>query len=152
MNDLNIHNPNVDFVNFTPPDLRFVDDGRYHGGFQDFYFGAQYRATDGPLVISPYISYGTPMSNYPIYGNAIIGKQVWELPVGVALEYTPYFADWFAHADIAYVFSEKVVGVDLNYWLWNASLGYYFTPRFAPRVFLAAPAYGYVARRIGRSA
>ncbi|MBT8078884.1 MAG: hypothetical protein KJO31_09895 [Gammaproteobacteria bacterium] len=130
------HDPNVDFFAYTPPDLRVVDDGAYHGDFQDIYVGTQFLAVDGPLSVSPYISFGTPMSDYPIYGNAIIGKQVWEVPVGVTIGFTPYFSDWSFEADISYVFSEEVIGVNLDYWLLHAAARYYITPRFAPRVFL----------------
>lgn len=126
-----------EFVTYTPPDLRVVDDGQYHGGFQDVYVGAQYLAVDGPLSIAPYVSFGAPVSDYPIYGNAIIGKHLWEIPVGASIQFTPYFSDWTFGADISYVFSEKVLGVDLDYWLLHASASYYITRRFAPRVFLS---------------
>lgn len=130
------HNPFNDFFTFDPPDTRIVDDGRWHGGFQDIYVGAQYLAVDGPLAVSPYFSLGGPASDYPIYGNAIIGKHVWEIPVGVNIHFTPHFSDWSFGADISYVFSEAVLGVDLDYWLLHASVGYHITPRFASRIFL----------------
>lgn len=125
-----------EFITYTPPDLRIVDDGQYHGGFQDLYVGTRYLAVEGPLSISPHISFGGPVSDYPVYGNAIIGKHLWELPVGVSAGFTPSFSDWSFHADITYVFSEDVMDVDLNYWLLYASASYFVTPRFAPRVFL----------------
>lgn len=131
-----VHDATVDFVAYTPPDLRVVDDGHFHGGLQDVSIGTRYLATDGPLKVSPFIAVGSPVSNYPIYGNAVIGKHLWEVPVGVSLEFTPYFSDWFFQADISYVFSEEVLGVNLDYWLWHASASYYVTRRFAPRVFL----------------
>ena len=131
-----VHNPNVDFVTFTPPDLRLVDDGDYHGGFQDITVGARYRAVDGPLTVSPFLTFGTPMSNYPTYGNAAIGKQLWEVAAGAAIDFTPYFSDWHFQADISYVFSEEVLGFDLDYWFWYVSASYFVTPRLAPRVFL----------------
>ena len=130
------HNPQVDFYEYTPPDLRFVDDGDYHGGLQDLTFGVQYLALDGPLSVSPFVSYGAPVSDYPIYGSAIIGRGLNELHLGVSLDFTPYFSDWNFQADISYAISEKVVGVDLNYWLMYLSARYYVTPRFAPRLFL----------------
>jgi len=133
-----IHDPNIDFEQFEPPDLRVVDDGSYHGGFQDIHVGVQYLAIDGPLSVSPFISYGVPVTNYPFYGAAAIGKQLREIPVGVALQFTPYFSDWFFQADIAYVFSEDVLEVDLDYWLTYLSASYYVTPRFVPRVFLTS--------------
>ena len=48
----------------------------------------------------------------------------------------PSFSDWTFQADISYTFSEKVRGVDLDYWFWYASASYFVTPRFAPRIFL----------------
>lgn len=131
-----VHDPNVDFVAFTPSDLRLIDDGDYHGDFQDVTVGARYQAIDGPLSISPFLTFGTPMSNYATYGNAAIGKQLWELAAGASIEFTPYFSDWHFQADISYVFSEEVLGLDLDYWFWFASASYYVTPRFVPRVFL----------------
>jgi hypothetical protein len=131
-----VHNPNVDFDTFTPPDFRLVDDGDYHGGLQDLTVGVMYQAVDGPLSVSPFLTYGTPMSNYPTYGNAAIGKQLWELAAGASIEFTPYFSDWHFQADVSYVFSEEVLGFDLNYWYWYASASYFVTPRLVPRVFL----------------
>ncbi|MBT8046857.1 MAG: hypothetical protein HKN57_13165 [Xanthomonadales bacterium] len=133
------HDWRLDFVEYTPPDLRIVDDGKFHGGFQDFFAGVQYLAIDGPAFkLSPFVSYGIPVSDYPIYGSAIIGRGLNELHVGASIEVTPYFSDWYFKADIAYAFSEKVLGVDLNYWLTYLSASYYVTPRFAPRVFVTS--------------
>ena len=132
------HNPQVDFYEYTPPDLRFVDDGDYHGGLQDLSVGVQYLALDGPLRVSPFVSYGAPVSDYPIYGSAIIGRGLNELHLGVSLDFTPYFSDWNFQADISYAISEKVLGVDLNYWLMYFAASYYVTPRFAPRLFLTS--------------
>lgn len=138
-NPFGVHNPVTDFDQFMPPDLRFIDDGDYHGGFQDLYVGVRYRAIDGPFFsLSPFIAYGSPLSNYPFYANAAIGRHLHELPMGVSLEITPYFSDWYFQADIAYVLSEKVLGVDNNYWLTYLSASYFVTPRFAPRVFLTS--------------
>jgi len=132
------HNPNVDFWEYTPPDLRFVDDGDYHGGLQDFSVGVKYLALDGPLRVSPFVSYGTPVSDYPIYGGAVIGRGLNELHLGVSLEFIPYFSDWNFQADISYAISEKVVGVNLNSWRMYLSAGYYVTPRFVSRLFLTS--------------
>ena len=132
------HDPALDFYAYTPPDMRLIDDGDYHGGFQDIHAGVQYLALDGPFSISPFISYGVPVSDYPTYGNAAIGKQLWEIPVGISMEFIPYFSDWLFRADVSYVFSEEVLDVNLDYWLMYLSAAYYVTPRFIPRVFLTS--------------
>jgi hypothetical protein len=133
-----VHDPFLDFNQYEPGDPRLIDDGDFHGGFQDLFAGIQFVAIAGAFSVSPFISYGVPMSDYPTYGNAAIGKQVWEVPVGVSLELTPYFSDWHFQADIAYVFSEEVEDVNLDYWLLYASASYFVTPRFAPRIFFAS--------------
>jgi hypothetical protein len=125
-------------VNFDPPDRRFIDDNSFHGGFQDLTVGVQYLALDGPLTVSPFISYGVPTNNYPFYGKAAIGANLWNVPVGVAFTFVPYFSDWYFQGNIAYVFSEKPLGVNVDYWLGYLAAGYFFTPRFAMNVFVNA--------------
>lgn len=133
------HNPNDPWwIDFEPPDKRFIDDERFHGGLQDLSVGVQYLALDGPLMISPYISYGVPTNDYPFYAKAAIGTNLWSVPVGVSLYYVPYFSDWQFSGNLAYVFSEKPLDVNVNYWLAYLSAGYFFTQRFSVNVFLSA--------------
>lgn len=131
------HNALIDFQNFTPPDLRVVDDGSYHGGLQDLYVGASYRLRDERLKLSPFISYGTPVDDYPFYGHAAIGRNLWHVPVGVAWSFTPYFDDWYLEGDVAYVFTEKSLGHDVSHWLANLKAGYFVTRKFAPKILVS---------------
>jgi len=133
------HNPNDPWwIDFQPPDKRFIDDGSYHGGLQDLSFGVTYLALDGPLKVSPYIGYGFPASNYPFYAKAAIGGNLWAIPVGVSLSYVPYFSDWYFGGNLAYVFSEKPLDVNVDYWLGYLSAGYWFKPQFTMNAFLSA--------------
>ena len=53
------HNPNDPWwIDFDPPDKRFIDDGDYHGGFQDLSVSVSYVAVDGPLTIAPFVGLG----------------------------------------------------------------------------------------------
>ena len=127
----------AEFVNFDPPDRTLVDDGDYHGGFQDLTVGVRYLAVEGPLSVSPFISYGVPTTDYPFYGKAIIGPNLWRIPVGVDFGFQPYFSDWYFSASVAYVISEKSLGVNVNHWLAFGSAGYYFTPRLFASLFVS---------------
>lgn len=129
------HNPLIDFEDYEPPDLRVIDDGRYHGGWQDIYIGAQYSVERGPVTVSPFVSYGTPVDDYPFYGHSAIGRNLWHVPVGVAVDYSPYFENWSLSGDLAYVFTEKSLGVDVSHWLLNLRASYFLRPNFAPNVF-----------------
>ena len=60
------HNPNDPWwIDFVPPDKRFIDDESYHGGFQDLSIGISYLAVDGRLSVSPYFGYGVRTTVYP---------------------------------------------------------------------------------------
>lgn len=131
------HNPNDPrWVDFIPPDKRFIDDGHYHGGLQDLSVGVAYHALDGPLEVSPYIGYGYPADNYPFYGKAAIGANLWNVPVGLQFRYVPHFSDGYVDGNVAYVFSEKPLGVNVDYWLAHLAAGYWFTPGFSVNVFV----------------
>jgi hypothetical protein len=93
---------------------------------------------DGPLTVSPYIAYGVPTTDYPFYAKAAIGANLWNIPVGVDLTYIPYFSDWNFRGNLAYVFSEQPLDINVDYWLAYLSAGYWFKPRFSVNVFVTA--------------
>ena len=132
------HNPNDPWwIDFVPPDKRFIDDGDYHGGFQDLSVSVSYTTVRGPLTLSPYIGYGFPVDDYPFYAKAAIGFNLWTIPVGTSFMYVPYFSDWYLSGNVAYVFSEKPVGVNVDYWTAHVSAGYWFKPEFSAHAFVA---------------
>jgi hypothetical protein len=131
------HNPNDPYwIDFVPPDTRFWDDGDYHGALQDFSIGVSYRVDLGAWTLYPYVSYGVPASDYPFFAKAAIGKNLWTVPVGTSFSYVPYFSDWHFSGNVAYVFSEKPLGINVDYWLVDASAGYWFRANLAVEAFL----------------
>lgn len=130
------HNALVDFQNYEPPDLRVIDDGTYHSSWQDLFVGVQYLVRDERLKLAPFISYGLPTNDYPFYGHSAVGRNLWHVPIGVNWSFEPYFDRWYLDGSVAYVFTEKSLGVDVSHWLADVSFGYYVTDRFAPRLFV----------------
>ena len=132
------HNPNDPYwVDFVPPDKRFWDDGDYHNALQDFSIGVSYRVAKGPWTLHPYISYGVPASDYPFFAKAAIGLNLWTVPVGTTFSYVPYFSDWHFDGNVAYVFSEKPLGTNVDYWLVHLSAGYWFKANLSVNAFLS---------------
>lgn len=130
------HNPQTEITAWTPPDLSIIDNGDYHSDFQDFYLGIRYLAKSGPVSVEPFVAFSVPTNDYPFYAHAAVGRNIWHIPVGVALGYQPPFGDWYVNGDIAYVFTEKSLGVDISHWLVSVTGGYFLTPRFAPKAWL----------------
>lgn len=132
------HNPNDAYwIDFVPTDKSFWDDGEYHGALQDFSIGVSYRVAKGPWTLHPYISYGVPASDYPFFAKAAIGLNLWTVPVGMSFSFVPYFSDWHFEGDVAYVFSEKPLGRNVDYWLAHVSAGYWFKSNLSVNAFLS---------------
>jgi hypothetical protein len=137
------HNPNDPYwVDFVPPDKSFWDDGDYNGALQDLSVGVSYRIATRRWALQPYISFGVPASDYPFYAKTAIGRNLWTIPVGASISFVPYFSDWHFDGDFSYVFSEKPLGQNVDYWLAHLSAGYWFKANLSINVFLSMK-YGY---------
>ncbi len=133
------HNPTLDLTEFPEADQSLIDDGNYHSDWEDLYVSASFDAYQGERwSVSPFLSLGVPTNDYPFYAHAAVGRNIWHVPVGAAFQFKPYFSDFSFSGDIAYVFTEKSLGVNIDHWLVNLDLAYYLTPAFAPKVFVSA--------------
>ena len=117
------------------PWVENIDQGDWNSGFQDFHFGLKYLLKDGPLVIEPFAFYGMPTNNYPFFGHAALGQQLWKFDVGSSFFYFPGLSNAYYRADIAYVFVEKTLGTSINHWKIFGEAGYRFSEHWTGRLF-----------------
>ncbi|NNF61508.1 MAG: hypothetical protein HKN06_09300 [Gammaproteobacteria bacterium] len=117
------------------PFVENVDLGGWNSGFQDLNIGARYLVREGTFSIEPFAYLGVPSNEYPFYGNAAIGQQLTRLQVGSSFMWFPGLSNASYRADIGYVFVEKTLGVNVNYWNIRAETGYQFGPRITGRLF-----------------
>ncbi|PYQ12819.1 MAG: hypothetical protein DMF80_17975 [Acidobacteria bacterium] len=85
-----------------------LDDGRYHGDFQDFRADLRFMALAGPLALTPVLGVNVPSHRYEVIGEAVPGKRTREvfagMNVGRALGSRAY-----VHARYVYSWVQKVV-------------------------------------------
>lgn len=62
-----------------------LDDGHYHGSFQNVAFRVRYNITSHPFLITPYIQYNQPATDYLFYSHAIVGDHLRTLGLGTYL-------------------------------------------------------------------
>jgi hypothetical protein len=62
-----------------------LDDGTYHGGFQDFRFNVRYALSQRALKIAPFFQAAIPSHAYPTLGHAATGFDEKEYRVGVSV-------------------------------------------------------------------
>jgi len=132
--------PSHDPLNIVPPqyDSEFVDDGQFHGFFQDLRFGASYLAYDGPITVEPYLEYGIPASDYPFFAASAVGRHLQTLEVGSIVGYRPPFLPWFFSMRAGYVLTDSVLGIDTDAMRVTADAVRFFNERVALNLFVTS--------------
>lgn len=121
----------------SAPHPGIVDDGRIHGTLQDLRIDLRCMALEGPVVVSPTVSWTQPSRDYETLGHAAAGRGLEELELGVSIGGELVIVPGlFFGSRGAYTFVERVdpeISVDRV----NAELeaGYAVGPRLFMRVF-----------------
>jgi hypothetical protein len=130
------HNPMV----IVPPqyDSEFVDNGHFHGFFQDLRLGASYLLLDEPVMVEPYLEYGIPASDYPFFAGSAVGRNLQTLEFGSTFAYRPPFLPWYFSMKAGYVLTDSVLGVDTDAMRVTLDAVRFFNERVALNVFVTA--------------
>ena len=119
------------------PEVENVDLGDWNSDFQDVHFGVRYLLKDSDtLRIEPFAISGIPSTDYPFFGHAAIGQHVKRLEIGSSFTYVPPISDAWYGLDLAYVFVEETLGVNIDHWNVRAEAGYFFSRNLAGRAFI----------------
>jgi len=92
-----------------------VDNGNYHGGFQDFRFNVRYALSRRALKIAPFVEAVLPSHAYPTFGHAAIGIDEHEYRVGVNVgrRLNPILPKAFVQGQYAFGFTPEVVAAGI---------------------------------------
>jgi hypothetical protein len=114
-----------------------IDDGRYHGGLQDFSLGFRYQLRTEPVLVTPFIHVGYPSRDYPYRGHSAIGKRVRQVEIGayLAKELEAPLEALYVQASYGYSISEETLGISMRASKLDLGLDYALTPRLTARLF-----------------
>jgi hypothetical protein len=114
-----------------------IDDGAWHSTFQDFRAEFRFRATLGPLVVTPFAALIVPSHSYEYYGHPAAGRDLVEGQVGVVAGrlLDPVLPN--AYLQLRYLFGmpEKVLGISHNRSQLAFDVGYLLGKAFSVRGF-----------------
>ncbi len=113
-----------------------VDTGSWNTDFQDFHLGMRYLLREGLFSVEPHIALGVPSRDYPFFGHAAVGQQLLKFDVGTTLSWYPGLSDAYYRLDVAYVFVEETLGVDVSHWRISGEAGYFFSRELTGRLFM----------------
>ena len=94
-----------------------LDDGRYHGAFQDWRFELRYRTVSTRAVsLTPFVALAVPSHRYETSGEAVPGKHRRETLVGVngGVPFEAFLRGAYIHARYSYAVVQRVRGARLN--------------------------------------
>jgi hypothetical protein len=93
-----------------------LDDGKYHGTWQDFTVGARYNVLMQPVVVTPLIALRLPSHSYATAFEAAPGRHLTEVQTGIAAGrvFATSGEPVFLAAQYTYTFVQKLLGVSTN--------------------------------------
>lgn len=109
-----------------------IDDGTYHGSFQDFYFGTRFNVVQSPrFALTPFVEVIIPSHHYESLGQAVVGRDLRALVMGAALG---GFADdllpgLYFQTRLSYAVVQEAVAIRPNRTGIDSAVGYFVSPR-----------------------
>lgn len=103
----------------------------WDSSFQDFTFSARYRLGDDPWAVTPLVRLVVPSHPYETRGEAVVGRNLDELQVGLAaaVRLAGLVPDATLQGGYSYAFVEKVLGIPNDRSSWSLAIGWAPTRR-----------------------
>jgi len=133
LNDAGFHNPAALAV--PHPDSEFLDDGRYHGTWQDWQLGVSYHTQLGAFAIQPHAVLTYPSRDYTFFASAAAGQRLKKLKLGLDASRRLGRSNFHYSAGYSYEFVERVLGNNLDKHHFRLSGRHDFSPQLSASVF-----------------
>jgi hypothetical protein len=104
-----------------------LDNGAYHGTFQDFRLAFRYNVLSGPLTITPFAGAIIPSHHYQYFAHSAPGRQLREITVGTyaGARLDPVVPGGFVQARYAYGFTQEVLHIAHNRSVFDLEVGHF---------------------------
>ncbi|MFI4969018.1 MAG: hypothetical protein ACHP7D_02350 [Lysobacterales bacterium] len=128
------------------PESRFLDDGRYHGTWQDWSVGVAYHTHIGDYYLTPSLTASLPSHDYTFFANAAVGQDLWQVQPAIELAHQFAFSNIYYRIRYGYVFAERTLDTSINHHRLDLELGYFLNDKWSFRAYsIAKKGHGYLA-------
>ena len=119
-----------------------LDDGDYHGTFQDYHAEAVYQVARNPVALTAFVGAVIPSHDYQYFAHSAVGRDLHEYILGfnVGSRLDRVVPGAYVQARYSYAFVERVLDIYHNRSNGALELGYFVTPSLGAR-FLASGFY-----------
>ena len=114
-----------------------IDNGTYHGTFQDYHFELQYQVLKEPVALTPFVGFTIPSHDYVSFAHSAAGFDLHEYPIGFDFgrRLDPWLEGAFVQGRYTYTFVEEFVGLRHDRSTVNLEIGDYLRPSIGVRAF-----------------
>jgi hypothetical protein len=120
--------------NFFPHTIP-IDDGDYHGTFQDYRLALAYQALNGPVAVTPFAAAVIPSHSYTSFAHAAPGRDLREYLLGASIggRLDALLTNSYVEATYSYAFVERLMNIHHDRSDASLEIGYFLTPSLAVR-------------------
>jgi hypothetical protein len=120
--------------NFFPHTIT-IDDGQYHGIFQDFRIDVDYQLLRGPVAVAPFVAAVIPSHSYTYFAHAAGGRNLHEYLLGSSFgaRLDQLLAGSYVELTYSYAFVERVLDIHHDRSNGFLEVGYFLTPSLSLR-------------------
>ena len=133
VNDRGGHNPARLAV--PRPDSEFLDNGDYHGTWQDWQLGVIYHTDFAGFDVRPHAVLTYPSRDYTFFASSAAGQRLTRFRVGFDVSRRLGFSNFHYSAGYSYEFVEKVLSNNVNKQHLRLSGRYDISPQLSASVF-----------------
>lgn len=117
------------------PHSAFLDDGHYHGTWQDWHIGLAYHGDFADYLWSPSITATIPSHRYTFFAQAAPGQDLWKIDVALDLAHQFELSSLYYRIRAGHVFAEKTLGQSIDHNTLDLELGAFLDEAFTVKTF-----------------
>lgn len=136
LDDPGAHDPSA--LARPQPDSRFLDDGDYHGTWQDWQLGLGYRHALGRTALRYHAVLTYPARDYTFFASAAAGQRLTRLRLGFDASRRIGASNVHLAGGWSYEFVERVLGRNIDKQHLRLSTRWDFAPQWSASVFATA--------------
>jgi hypothetical protein len=117
------------------PESKFLDDGSYHGTWQDWHLGLAHHANVNDYLLTPSISLQVPSHRYTFFGQSAPGQGLWKVELAMEVAHQLDMSNLYYRVRVGHVFAEKTLGQSIDHDKLDLELGYFLNDTWTVKAF-----------------
>jgi hypothetical protein len=117
------------------PESAFLDDGHYHGVWQDWHLGLAYHVYFDDYFWSPSITATLPSHRYTFFAQSAPGQYLWKIELAIELAHQLELSNLYYRIRVGHVFAEETLGQSIDHNTLDLEVGKFLSEAWTIKAF-----------------